>query len=185
MDKRNEPWYLHAGLIVVIVALVILLINVAVIEPNEVVKMEKYYKTESRLRMDNIRQAEILWEDRYGKYSDNLDSLVTFISSDSMILKMMTEIDTLTNRPKNPFKNLTSGVFTPESLFLSPKTFQPYMLSVDTSVSYDTVLDRRGRFRSVDTTTVIGTRYLIEDPDGYGKIGDLYSDALKNTASWE
>jgi hypothetical protein len=46
-------------------------------------------------------------------------------------------------------------------------------------------VNRRGNIVRVDTITSIGNRYLLEDPDGYGKIGDLNSDALINTPSWE
>jgi hypothetical protein len=35
------------------------------------------------------------------------------------------------------------------------------------------------------TKKLIGTKYYIEDPDGYGSVGSLSNDALKNTASWE
>ncbi len=37
----------------------------------------------------------------------------------------------------------------------------------------------------VDTTTVIGSLYYLECPDGYGTVGDLESPTLRNTASWE
>ena len=185
MNKRNEPWYVHAALIAVILVLTYLLIQVAIIEPTRVVKAEKYFTKESRLRMDNLRQAEILWEDRFNKYTDNLDSLIWFISNDSLVQRLKTEVDSLTGRSKNPFKPLSTGEFIPDSLYTAPKSHQPYIVKVDTSVSVDTVINRRGRIVSIDTTIVIGTRYVIKDPDGYGKIGDLYSDALKNTASWE
>ena len=82
MSSRSEPWYVHAVLYVVIIALTYLLIRVAIIEPNEIIEQERYYKSESRLRMSNIREAEILWYEKYGNYTDNLDSLVYFIKND-------------------------------------------------------------------------------------------------------
>jgi len=185
MNLKSEPWYVHAILSVVILGLIYLLIKVAVLDPTDYVKKENYYRTESRLRMDNIRQAEILWNDRFGKFTDNLDSLVWFVTNDTLVLKLMTEVDTITNKSKNPFVNLTVGEFITDSLFTTPKTLSRYLLSVDTTVNADTLVDRRGRFKGVDTTIVIGTRYLLKDTDGYGKIGDLFSDALKNTSSWE
>ncbi len=185
MAKKTEPWYIHAVLWVIIVVLAVVLIQVAIIQPREVVKMEKYYKAESRLRMSNIREAQKLWKDKFGQFTDNIDSLIYFVQNDTTVAKIMTEIDSITNRPKNPFKDLSHGAFSPDSLFLSPKTYSPYKMEVDTSVSVDTVIDRRGRIIKIDSTIVIGTRYLVEGPDGYGKIGDLYSDALINAASWE
>lgn len=183
--KKSEPWYIHVPLWIVILVLTYLLIQVAIVEPREVMKMERYYKAESRARMTNIRQAEILWQNRFGNFTDNLDSLLYFIKTDSTILKMMTEVDTFTQRSKNPFNPLTNGEFVVDSLFRSPKSQSFYILKVDTSVSIDTVINRFGKIVNIDTNITIGTRYLLECPDGYGKIGDLYSDALKNTASWE
>ena len=49
----------------------------------------------------------------------------------------------------------------------------------------DTTINRRGVVTRVDTNITLGTRYYLEDPDGYGTVGDLYNDALKNTSSWE
>jgi hypothetical protein len=49
----------------------------------------------------------------------------------------------------------------------------------------DTVVNQRGRILRVDSTVTIGNLYYIEDPDGYGTIGSIDNDALKNTASWE
>ncbi len=183
--KKSEPWYIHLPLWVVIAVLSYLLIQVAIIEPQETMKKERYYKAESRARMSNIRKAEILWERKYGSFTDNLDSLLYYIKNDSTILKMMTEVDSITHKSKNPFIPLTNGEFVVDSLFLSPKSHSFYILKVDTSQSIDTVINRYGKIMSIDTNITIGTRYLLECPDGYGKIGDLYSDALKNTASWE
>jgi hypothetical protein len=93
--------------------------------------------------------------------------------------------DSLTMKPANPFKNLSDGKFTPDSLFTSPKTNQRFVMNVDTSTVTDTVVNPRGKVLRVETKTVIGTKYYIEDPNGYGTIGSIDNDALKNTASWE
>ena len=135
--------------------------------------------------MSNIREAEKLWEEKYGSFTDNIDSLLYFVKSDTLVAQRIEGFDTITSRPTNPFKDLSAGVFEPDSLYLSPKSFMDYILKVDTTIQYDTVINRRGRIVGIDTVTTIGTKYLVECPDGYGKIGDLFSDALKNTASWE
>jgi hypothetical protein len=89
-------------------------------------------------------------------------------------------------KPANPFKSLLHGEFTADSLYRSPKSQSPFIVQIDTSVQSDTVVAARtGKVLRVDTKTVIGKRYLIEDPDGYGTIGSIDNDALKNTASWE
>jgi hypothetical protein len=58
-------------------------------------------------------------------------------------------------------------------------------MQIDTSEQVDTVVNRQGKVLRVEKYTVIGKRYFIEDPDGYGTVGSLNDDALKNTSSWE
>lgn len=183
--KKSEPWYIHGILYVIIAVLIYILIRVAVIEPSETIAIETYNRTESHLRMDNIRQAEILWEKEHGKFIDSLDVLVNYVKTDTTVKKLMEGIDTLTNRSTNPFKNLTSGTFEPDSLLYSPKSHSPYILKVDTVVTVDTIITPRGDISKIDTNIVIGSKYLLECPDGYGRIGDLENPALKNAASWE
>ena len=185
MSKKSEPWYIHAALYVVIAVLVYILIRVAIVDPTEYIETETYNRTESQLRMDNIRQAQILWERENKQFTDSLGKLVQFIKNDPKVHELIVGVDTLTNRSTNPFKNLTSGEFTPDSLMFTPKTHSEYVLKIDTTTTVDTVIDRRGKIVKVDTTTVIGSLYYVECPDGYGSIGDLKSAALKNTASWE
>jgi len=185
MLKKSEPWYIHAALYVVIAILLYVLIRVAIIDPTEYIESENYNRSESQLRMDNIRQAQILWEKDNEKFSDNLNDLVSFIKMDSTVNELMVGVDSLTNRSTNPFKNLNSGIFEPDSLLFSPKSHSKYILKVDTSVTIDTVINRLGKIVKVDTATIMGSLYLLECPDSYGSIGNLESAALKNTASWE
>jgi hypothetical protein len=182
---KPEPWYIHAILYFVIVVLVVILVKVAIIDPKDIVEKEKYYKQESHLRMKNIKEGEILWNKKYGQYTGNLDSLINFIKTDPMVDSVKNAFDSLSRRPANPFVPLTSGEFTPDSLYRTPKTHSPYVLQVDTSVSADTIYGRNNQIKRIDSSIVIGNRYYLEDPDGYGSIGSLESDALKNTASWE
>ncbi len=191
--RKSEPWYIHAALIVVIIILSYILLRVAILDPSEYVRQEKYFKTESRARMDNLRQAEILFSKKFERFSGNLDTLINYVKTDSLVLSLLTGVDTLTGRSSNPFKPLVSigeikienaGQFF-DSLYHSPKSLARYILQVDTTMQVDTVVNRRGKITSIDTTYLIGTRYYIECPDGYGSIGSLTSDALKNTASWE
>ncbi|MCF8241286.1 MAG: hypothetical protein K9J16_07855 [Melioribacteraceae bacterium] len=185
MPRKSEPWYIHAVLYTIIVVLAYVLLQVAIINPSEVVEREKYFKEETRLRMANIREAEILWEKKHGQFTDNLDSLVYFVKNDTTVEKIITGFDTLTQRSTNPFKNLKHGEFNPDSLFYTPKSGSRFILKIDTTTSMDTILFSNGRIKAIDTLIVMGDRYLLEDPDGYGTIGDLYNDALKNAASWE
>lgn len=185
MFKAADPWYVHAILYVVIAILVVILIKVAILDPKEVVAVEKYNKSESRLRMDNLKEAEILWEHKFGNFTDNIEELIQFIKQDPFVDSVVNAFDSLTMKPANPFKPLTQGEFVPDSLMKTPRSGSLYILEIDTSVAYDTTINRRGKITKVDTTVTLGTRYYLEDPDGYGSVGSLSSDALKNTASWE
>ncbi len=182
---KSDPWYIHAILYTVIVLLVALLVKVAIIDPKDEVASEKYNKIESRLRMANLKEAQILWEKKYGKFTGSVDSLVNFIKNDPMVQKVRTGFDSLSKKPTDPFVNLSHGEFTPDSLFRTPKSWQFFVMQIDTSEQVDTVVNQQGKVLRVEKHTVIGKRYVIEDPDGYGSVGSLLDDALKNTASWE
>jgi len=184
-SQAGDPWYIHTALYLVIAILAVILIKVAIIDPKEAVEQEKFWRTESRLRMNNIKAAEILYQKKFGNFTDNLDKLISFVKQDKFVDSVINAFDSLTMRPANPFKPLSHGEFTPESLKLSPKSFQSYILQIDTSISIDTTINRRGAVVKVDTVRVLGTKYFLEDPDGYGTVGDLFNDALKNTSSWE
>ena len=184
-SRAGDPLYVHILLYVVIAILTIVLIKVAILDPKEAVAVEKFNRKESRLRMDNIKEAQILWQKKNGNFTDNLNDLIVFIKDDPYVDSVVNAFDSLTMKSANPFTALSSGEFTPESLMYSPRSHSMYILQIDTAVSIDTTVNRRGKVIRVDTTVTLGTRYFLEDPDGYGTIGDLYNDALKNTASWE
>jgi hypothetical protein len=184
-SRAADPLYLHIILYVIIAILTIILIKVAIIDPKEVVAVEKFNRKESRLRMDNIKEAQILWQKKNGNFTENLSDLIVFIKDDPFVDSVVNAFDSLTMKSANPFNALSHGEFTPESLMYSPRSHSMYILQIDTSISIDTTVNRRGKVIRVDTTVVLGTRYYLEDPDGYGTIGDIYNDALKNTASWE
>ena len=173
----------------------LLLIKVAIIDPTDYVETEKENKTETRLRMDNIKAAEILWQKKNGNFTGNLDSLILFVKYDPFVDSVVNAFDSLTMKSANPFKPLANNKnvpdslfwkdFTPDSLYWSTKTHVQFILQIDTSTVIDTVINRRGKITRIDSTTILGTRYYLEDPNGYGTIGSLDNDALKNTASWE
>src|SRR3990172_9878969 len=99
MNSKPEPWYIHAALYAVIAILVFVLIKVAVLDPKEVVAVEKYNKQESRLRMKNLKEAEILWFQKNGKFTANLDSLILFIKNDPYVDSVRNAFDSLSRRP--------------------------------------------------------------------------------------
>jgi len=185
MISKSEPWYFHAALYAVIVILIAILVKVAIIDPKDIIESENYFRNEARLRMKNLKEAEILYDKKYNRFSGSLDTLINFIKTDPMVDSAMNGYDSLSRRSTNPFAKLSNGEFTPDSLFRTPKSQQRFTLQIDSTVTEDTVVNRRGRIIRVDTTKVIGSKYYLEDPDGYGTIGSLDNEALKNTASWE
>lgn len=185
MSQKSDPQYVHYILGGVIVVLIYVLVRVAILDPTETVAKEEYFKRESRLRMKNLKEAEVLWFQKHNKFTDNLDSLVHFIKTDDKVQKLMVGVDSLTKRSTNPFVKLTHGEFVPDSLYRTPKSQEFYAVKIDTSVQADTVINRQGKIVKIDSTVTLGSRYSIEDPDKYGSVGDLYNDALKNVLSWE
>ncbi len=184
-SKSAEPWYLHAALYTIIAILIFVLIKVAIIDPQNVVELENYNRKESRLRMKNLKEAEILWQKKHNYFTASLDSLVNFVKTSAYVDSVMHATDTLTHKSANPFLALSNGKFTPDSLFRTPGSDKPYILEVDTTISADTVVNRYGKVTRIDTVKQIGTMYYIEDPDGYGTVGSTTNQALLNTVSWE
>ncbi|QQS37663.1 MAG: hypothetical protein IPM56_06845 [Ignavibacteriales bacterium] len=197
MTTKSEPWYIHAGLYAVIVILIFLLVKIAILDPKEIVQSEKYNRTESRLRMKNLIEAQILWQKKYGTFTDKLDSLVAFVKYDPMVDSVRKAVDTVRVgadsffvRSSDPFKtliNLNFGKvdFNIDSITHTPKSGRMYIVQLDTTTNVDTVVNQRGKLLRVDSSIVIGSTYYIEDPDGYGTVGDTKNPALKNTASWD
>lgn len=195
MSKKAEPWYLHAGLWTIIVILVVILIQVSITGPTEVLRIKEYNKTESRLRMINLKHAQILYEQKHDKFSDNLDTLINFIRSDTSVQNLMAAFDTVKIyrmdgdttilKSKNPFSDLVSGPFHYDSLYISPRSGKMFIVKIDTLLEIDTIINRRGRVVKIDSITTIGKRYLIKSPDSKDLIGDINSNALLNTENWD
>jgi len=76
-SKNDDPWYVHAGLYFIVAILTFLLIKVAVIDPSAEVEAEKYYKVETRLRMANLKEAQILFQKKNGGFTASLINLLT------------------------------------------------------------------------------------------------------------
>ena len=167
MSKKAEPWYLHAGLWAVIVVLVIVLIQVSITGPTDIIETKKYNQQESRLRMTNLKHAEILYQQKHNKFTDNLDTLINFIRTDSTVLKLMAAVDTVKIyrvdgdstylKSKNPFSDLVSGPFNYDSLYITPQSGRMFIVNVDTLLEVDTVINRRGRIVKIDSIILYKT----------------------------
>jgi hypothetical protein len=153
MSTRSKP----KGSIIlkIVIVLLLALLIYTIWEPFEIVRQEDSNQRESRLRMSNIRAAQMFYFRNHDTYVRDLDSLVYWIQTDSLV---MAKSDSL-------FSPLVKSPFIPESLRFSPKSHQAYRMLVD------------------DTSAT--KRYLIECPDGYGSIGSLTDLSLLHRASWE
>ncbi|HWP82241.1 MAG TPA: hypothetical protein VNN76_06270 [Bacteroidota bacterium] len=142
----------------VLKAIIVVLLGVllyVLYEPYQVREREENYKKESRLRMMNIRTAQLQYISEKGVYANSLDTLVAFVKEKLAAGAIDPSI----------FKPLSHGAFTPDSLLKTPKSQRPYSL------------------QTVEQTVI--KKYLLEDPDGYGSIGSLTDDTRVNKASWE
>lgn len=124
-------------------------------QPYKIREQEELYKKESRVRMLDIRAAQLMYISEYGKYAKTIDSLVAYINIKAAASAV----------PEGTFKPLSMSPFVPESLLHTPGSWSPYEIT------------------AVDTTVI--KKYVVNDPDGYGSIGSLTDDSRVNKASWE
>jgi hypothetical protein len=139
----------------IVIVLLLALLVYTIWEPFDIVREEEINLRESRLRMSNIRSAQMFYFKHHDAYITDLDSLIYWIQTDSLVIA---KSDSL-------FVPLAESPFVPESLRYSPKSHRVYRMVVD------------------DTSAT--KRYLIEDPDGYGSIGSLTDVSLLHRATWE
>lgn len=149
-QRAKGSWVLRAIIVVLIGVLAYV-----IYEPYQRMLAVEALKKESRMRMSNLRSAQLKHIELKGYYATTLDSLMLFINTDSL---MVANRDTV-------FTKLSDGTFHPDSLYFSPKTHQPYRLTAD-------------------NTSAI-KKYFLECPDGFGSIGSLEDDARINKGSWE
>ncbi len=128
-------------LAIVIVGLVYVL-YVSIIEPYARVERAKEVTEMTRQRMDDLRTAMIMYERQYDRYTTDLDSLVIWLRTDSV---MMIQSDSVFGR-----------ILDLDSLAYSPRTGRAFDLSVN-----DTSLVNIYLLKDPDTSDFIGS--LIPD----------------------
>jgi hypothetical protein len=172
--------YFNIGIIVI---LAVVLLKVVYLDPKAQSEQEENFKTESRLRMYNLRSAQKAYFDKNERFSGNIDELLNFIRSlgiDSTLSPVKDSSDSGFS-----FRLLSNGKFVIDSLKFSPKVYLPYSFALDSTRVIDSVFTENGQFIRVDTSFTMGNRFKITDPSGYGSVGNLFFDALKYSASWE
>lgn len=135
-DAKGSP--ILKGVIVVLFGILLYVLY----EPYQVREEEEAYRRESRARMMNIRQAQLLFIGAHGKYATSLDSLIAFIR---------TVPDTTAQKHFFP---LVNSAFVPESLLHTPKSWRRYyMMAVDTTVIKKYLVDDPDGYGSVGSLT--------------------------------
>lgn len=124
----------------------------SITEPYKVIERGQQLTRITRDRMSDIRSAMIRYNEQNGRYLTTLDSLVEFIRQDS-VLRVASD-------------SVFGEGFTLDSLIYSPRTGEPFRLTVN------------------DTSRV--KTYLLEDPGSDDYIGSIEPDITRvNAASWE
>ncbi|MBK7866298.1 MAG: hypothetical protein IPJ75_04495 [Ignavibacteriales bacterium] len=176
----DHQHYFNIGFIII---LAVALLKVAYIDPKKYSEQEENFKTESRLRMYNLRSAQKAYFDKNERFCGNIDELIGFLRSLGLDSTLTLGSDSLES--EFVFRPLSNGKFVIDSLKFSPKIYLPYSFALDSARVIDSVFAENGDFIRVDTTFTPGNRFKITDPSGYGSVGNLFFDALKYSASWE
>jgi hypothetical protein len=166
-----------------IVLLSILLVKIAYFDPKLESEVAEYYKSESRLRMHNLRCAQRAYFEKNKRFCGKIDELIAFVNSSEAGIIMDSTIGL--DSALFSFKLLSNGELTADSLKFSTKVHTPYPILLDTVRVLDSVFSKKGEYIRVDTSFTLGSRFKIIDPSGYGSVGNLYFDATKFSASWE
>ncbi|MEM6784386.1 MAG: hypothetical protein AAF624_11715 [Bacteroidota bacterium] len=110
----------------------------------------------TRERMDHIRTAMIAFERENDYYTRDLDSLVTFVKGDSLLMAARDSI----------FQVEAGRTLLVDSLPFSPRTGERFQLSVNDTSDVDI--------------------YLLQDPNSDDQIGSAEPVAsMRNAANWE
>ncbi len=135
-EAKGSP--ILKGVIVVLLGILLYVLY----EPYQIREEEEAFRRESRARLINIRQGQLLHIGARSRYAESLDSLVAFIR---------TRPDTLVAAY---FQPLTMSAFVPESLLHTPKTWRPYRLTaVDSTIIKKYLVDDPDGYGSIGSLT--------------------------------
>ena len=155
IDKRNQ--IISVVLFLMIVAMGYWLYR-SIVGPYELVMEQRRQEAMVQLRMSNIRDALITYKNKKDGYPKEIDSLVAFLTTDSVMLAQGT----------NVFKEHALGYYKPDSLLYTPRT------------------GSGKKFHYMLNDTLRPQVYVLIDPDNVKNvIGDSVKTTLLNAASWE
>lgn len=135
-ESKGSP--VLKGVIVVLLGILLYVLY----QPYQIREEEEAFRRESRARMINIRQAQLLHIGATSRYAESLDSLVAFVRSrpDSVLA--------------THFQPLTMSAFAPESLLHTPKTWRSYRLTaVDTTIIKKYLVEDPDGYGSIGSLT--------------------------------
>jgi len=146
----KQPMSIIDGLLIVCILGLITLLVYVIWEPGQMMAQHENMKWESRARMSALRTAEIQYFNSQGRYTADLDSLISF--SQNSLSK--TTQDSL-------YTKLYIGPFSFDSLRFSPLNHLPYQISVN-----DTSQVRRYQITCPDG---FGSVSSLTNPDEHNK----------------
>lgn len=153
IQKRNN--IISAVLILVILVLGYWLYH-AITDPYKKVEERQHMTELVHTRMSNVRDALIKYKNKKGHFPPNLDSLVVFLKTDSLMVAMGGKL----------FDTKVS-TYNPDSLVYSPRPPHP-------------------RFNYARNDSIRPELYQLMDPqDSSNVIGSLTKTTDLNAASWE
>lgn len=157
MDIQTRNNLISAVLIVIIIGLSYWLYR-SIHDPYEKVLQQKHMTQEVRTRMSNIRDVLIKYQNKHDHFPPNLDSLVTFLKTDSAMVAAAADTSLF---------DKTVGKYNPDSLIYLP--IPPHQ-----------------KFKYARNDTIRPQLYLLVDPaDSTNRIGSLTTTTQLNAASWE
>lgn len=155
IETRNKLISIVLGIIIIVLGYYLYR---SIVEPYQVVIQKEKMTERVRHRMENVRDALVQYDSRKDEFPPNLDSLVKFLKTDSL---MQARGDSLfKSHPQN-------GEYNPDSIIYSPRDTQ--------------------RFKYTLNDTITPNLYLLVDPDTStnDRIGDSTRTTWLNAASWE
>lgn len=149
-DTKRIALQVFLGIVIVVLSYVL---YVSITGPYQQVRAQERMTERVRKRMDLMRTALIRYRDARGRFPGTLDSLGMFIEQTP---DLRTELDSASGIPN----------FTPDSLFQSPRTGEPFAYALN------------------DTSAV--QIYRLRAPGSNDQIGTLEPDVtMLNAANWE
>ena len=155
IETRNKLISIVLGIIIIVLGYYLYR---SIVEPYQVVIEREKMTERVRHRMENVRDALVQYERRNDEFPENLDSLVKFLKTDSLMQAIGDSL--FKPHPQN-------ADYDPDSIIYSPRDTQ--------------------RFKYTLNDTIVPSLYLLEDPDTTtdDRIGSLTRTTWLNAASWE